>query len=94
MNEEQMAKRLSPLKELLGEERVDKLKDRICDLIIERVRDDINDWYIIEARDVWGIVNEVLHKEVKPMITKRLTEQAEEILKEKIALGVLVNEVR
>ena len=37
-------KEISPIIELLGEKRVEELKDKICEVIIDRVKNDLELW--------------------------------------------------
>lgn len=54
--------KIQALIKLLGEENVSRLKKEITDIIVESVRDDINDYnrvdYLLCPDDIIGFVNE------------------------------------
>ena len=61
-----------PLRELLGAKRTDDLKDKICELIINRIDDDLADYqdYLFAPEDITAIAEEALD-EVRDKIKKK-----------------------
>ena len=60
---------LDGLVALLGEENVDKLKSSIVDALVDRVRDDIDNYseYYIDPMDINGLMHEVLQDNEKKL---------------------------
>lgn len=54
--------KITALMELLGEENVNRIKEKVANFIIEAMRDDINDYnretYILNPEDITDFVNE------------------------------------
>lgn len=70
--EENIIETVSPLAALLGEERTERLKDRIVDAIVERVVADLDmsDYYIISPDHISDIAGEAFD-EVKEKLKKK-----------------------
>lgn len=69
------------INELLGCERVDNLRDKMVNLIIERVRDDLENSgeFILPVEWLEDAVNEVIAEcknEIKPLIKEKMYEAA------------------
>ena len=80
-NEIEKIQEISPIVELLGEERVEKLKDRICDAIVDRVVDDLEHWseyicYPPDFADIFGEAYESIEKKLKKMFADKALEVA------------------
>ena len=60
---------LDGLVALLGENNVDKLKSSIADALVDRVREDIDNYgeYYLDPLDITGLMNEVLHDNEKKL---------------------------
>lgn len=79
---EKQIKEISPMIELLGEERVENLKDKICEVILDRVRDDLDSWdrYICYPPDFSDIFDEAyndIRKKLKKLYSEKALEVAE-----------------
>lgn len=75
-----------PLTELLGAKRVDDLKDKICELIINRIDSDLEDYqdYIFCPEEITAIAEEALDEvrdKIKKKFKKKYLEDAEQALK-------------
>lgn len=75
-------KEISPITELLGEERVEKLKDGICEAILDRVKNDLEHWdeYLVYPPDftnVFGEAYESIEKKLKKIYTDKALEVAQ-----------------
>jgi len=89
-------KEISPIVELLGEERVDKLKDRICAAIITQVERDLENWgeYLVYPPDFEHIFDEAyesIEKKLKKIYTDKALEVAQKAV-EQMSKGVIKNE--
>lgn len=74
---------LSSLDYLIGRDNVDDVKKRVADLIVDRVRSDINhyDCYLFYPPDYKGVIEESfekIEKKIRKMYTDALLETAEE----------------
>ena len=71
---------ITPIVELLGEERVEKLKDQICEVIIDRVRADFDVWdkYICYPPD-FNYLFEEAYEEIKNKLKKMYKDKLLEI---------------
>lgn len=74
--EERIVENVSPLAQLLGVDRTDRLKDKICELIAEAIEEDLQDrdTWIITPSDVDEIAAEAF-EEIRPKIKKRFKEE-------------------
>ena len=75
-----------PLTELLGAKRVDDLKDKICELIINRIDSDLEDYqdYIFCPEEITEIAKEALDEvgdKIKKKFKKKYLEVAEQALR-------------
>lgn len=72
-------KELSNIAKLLGEENEKKLKDKITDLLIERVDEDLRGMctYLIDFEYVFDQVRKDVEKDIKEMIYKKYMEAME-----------------
>lgn len=72
-------KELSNIAKLLGEENEKKLKDKITDLLIERVDEDLRDMctYLIDFEYVFDQVRKDVEKDIKEMMYKKYMEAME-----------------
>lgn len=71
--EEVIMEHAGPVAEFLGIERTEKLKDRICDIIFDQVKDDFEnhrDTYIIAPYDL-SFISETALKEIEPKLKKK-----------------------
>lgn len=71
---------ISAIVELLGEKRVEKLKDEIVDILIERLREDLNDYgdYIFYPPDYSGLIETAVkeaEKKIKKIYVDKLVEE-------------------
>ena len=85
--EERLVKEISPLTEVLGAERVDDLKDKVCTLILEQVERDLNDrdeYVLVYAEDLREIVEEAL-REIKDAVKKKLVDKYMSIVEDAIS---------
>ena len=73
-------KEISPIVELLGEERVDKLKDGICKAILEQVEWDLEHWgeYLVYPPDFTHIFDEA-YESIEKKLKKIYTDKALEV---------------
>jgi 23S rRNA A1618 N6-methylase RlmF len=73
-------KEISPIVELLGEERVEKLKDGIMEIILEQVRDDLEHWdsYICYPPDFQDAFSEA-YDEIRNKLKKMYKDKALEV---------------
>lgn len=73
-------KEISPIVELLGEERVEKLKDGIMEIILEQVRDDLAHWgsYICYPPDFQDVFSEA-YDEICNKLKKLYKDKALEV---------------
>ena len=79
--------KINALVELLGEERVDKLKDEIIELLIEKLRDDFESWkeYIFYPPDYEDIIKQAIEEtetKIKKMYVDYYMQQATEKFEE------------
>jgi hypothetical protein len=79
--------KINALVELLGEERVDKLKDEIIEVLIEKLRDDLESWkgYIFYPPDYEDIINQAIEEaetKIKKMYVDYYVQQATEKFEE------------
>ena len=89
-------KEISPIVELLGEERVDKLKDGICEAILEQVKWDLEHWgeYLVYPPDfehIFGEAYESIEKKLKKIYTDKALEVAQKAV-EQMSKGAVKNE--
>ena len=80
--------RINALIELLGETRVEKLKDQIVEVLIEKLHDDFDSWkeYIFYPPDYGGIMEQAVkdaEKKIKKIYVNKLVEKGLAQLKEK-----------
>ena len=71
---------ISAIVELLGEKRVEKLKDEIVDILIERLREDLNDYgeYIFYPPDYSELMETAVkeaEKKIKKIYVDKLVEE-------------------
>lgn len=83
---------ITPIVELLGEKRVEELKDRICDVIIKRVEEDFDAWerYICYPPDFNYIFDEAyesIEKKLKKMYVDKVLEVAQKTVENMCAKG-------
>lgn len=76
-----MENEISAIITLLGEQNVKSLKSEIKDIIVERVKSDLEDCdeYLLAPDDLQTLVNEVLQEckeEIKPIIKEKLYAKA------------------
>ena len=76
---------VTPLAQLLGEERTEKLKDRIADVIVKRVEQDLSDYgyYLFWPPDYESIVDETFektNKKIKKMYSDAILENVEKFV--------------
>lgn len=74
--------------ELLGEKRVEKVKDEIAEVLIERLRDDLDSWgqYIFYPPDFSELFEQAVkeaEKKIKKIYVDKLVEKGMAQLKEK-----------
>ena len=76
---------INALIELLGEERVEKLKDQLVCILIERIRDDFDTWdkYLFYPPDYEEIIEQAV-KEAEKKIRKMYVDHMVNKAKEKI----------
>lgn len=76
---------LSPLSELLGAKRVDDLKDKICNKILDQIEDDLRECshYIFDTDDIREIALEAL-EDITPKIKKKFEKAYMEIVDKNI----------
>jgi hypothetical protein len=72
--------------ELLGEKRVEKVKDEIAEILIERLRDDLDSWgeylfYPPDFSDIYGQAVKEAEKKIKKIYVDKLVQQGLEQLK-------------
>ena len=72
---------LGAIVELLGEQNVNVLKSEIKDIIIDRIREDLEQCneYILIPGNLQRVVDEIIEEckqEIKPMIREKLFEKA------------------
>lgn len=82
--EKRLSEEISPLTEFLGAERVNDLKDKVCQLILKQVEKDLNDrdeYVLIYASDVRDIAEEAL-EEVRSTLKKKFKHRYLEIAEE------------
>lgn len=77
-----------PLTELLGAKRVGDLKDKICELIINRIDSDLEDYqdYLFAPENITAIAEEALDEvrdKIKRKFKKKYFEVAEQALRKK-----------
>ena len=74
-----------PLNELLGEERTEKLRDKIADLILRKVEEEIEvslaNTYLFDPELIGDFGREALER-VKEKVVKRIEERYSEIFEE------------
>jgi len=70
--EQEIAKAISPLAELLGAERTEVLKDRIVDLIVNQIQEDLDaeGMYVISTDEIGEIAAEAL-EDIAPKLRKK-----------------------
>ena len=78
--------RLNALIELLGETRVEKLKDEIVEVLIEKLRDDFDSWheYVFYPPDYSEILEQAVkkaEKKIEKIYVDKLVEQGIKALK-------------
>lgn len=84
---------VNALVELLGEKRVEKLKDQIVDVLIEKLRDDFDSWkeYIFYPPDYSEIIERAVteaEKKLKKIYVDKFVEKGITLLQEKNILEI------
>lgn len=85
--EARLVSEISPLTEFLGAERVSDLKDKVCQLILNQVEEDLREsssYYVICAEDVGVIADEAL-EEIREKLKKKFKNRYLEIAEEALA---------
>ena len=69
---------------LLGEDNVNRLKDAVTDLLIERCRDELDDmsFYMVDYEQLFADVEEEVRSIIKDRVMKMYLEEAEEKISE------------
>ena len=84
---------ISPLIQLLGEGRVERIKDEIAQLIIDRIKSDLDTWdnyifYPPEHKDMFNEAFNSIQKKAKKMystaILERVKKDAEKIVNQEV----------
>lgn len=72
--EKTIIENINPLVEFLGAERVEDLKDKVCEMILNQIQQDLEDSYdfIITTSDVTEIAMEAL-EEITPNLKKKFS---------------------
>lgn len=86
--EEHMAEVISPLQEFLGVERVEKLKDKVCEMILERIHDDMEhqDYYAFIWEDDFDEVASAAKQKCKKQVQKMFEDKYLEVAKKAVEL--------
>lgn len=79
--EEHITDNLTPLQEFLGVERVEKLKDKVCELILERIQDDMEhqDYYTFIWEDDFDEVARAAKQKCKKQVQKMFEDKYLEV---------------
>ncbi|MDD5022020.1 MAG: hypothetical protein PHR82_07860 [Endomicrobiaceae bacterium] len=88
--EEHMVENLTPLQEFLGVERVEALKDKVCELILERIKDDMEhqDYYTFIWEDDYDEVARAAKQKCKKKVQKMFEDKYLEVAQKAVdALG-------
>ena len=88
--EKRLVDEISPLTEFLGAERVDDLKDKVCQLILDQVESDLrvrSDYVLIYEEDIRQIAEEAL-EEVKAEAKKKIMAKYQAIVDKALEEGL------
>ena len=91
--EERLVSEISPLTEFLGAERVDDLKDKVCESILDQVKEDLrhNNYVLINTDDIQEIVDEAW-QEIKNEVKKKLVDKYMAVIEKAIEDGKICGE--
>ena len=69
----------SPIVKFLGVKRVEQLKDRICELILQQIEDDLRDnpLYLIPSDEIQNLNDEVV-EEIYPKLKKKIEKKLQD----------------
>lgn len=88
--EKRLVSEISPLTEFLGAERVDDLKDKVCQLILDQIESDLrvrSDYVLIYEKDIRQIAEEAL-EEVKAEAKKKIMAKYQAIVDKALEEGL------